>query len=186
MSATALGIRLMVRNSLVAYSATPPASTVEAPRFFGPSSSRQLPVVIVAVSVTRRHGMSSTAVEVKPGTAHFRPAASMPRSSFFRSWISSRIRAASSNCRSRAAAIICSVRSLIRSASSARGMFVVSRPSMMPALTARPGSPCARRPRDALRPEPPTSTSSASRYTWSRMSAIFLRNGFGSMPCSSL
>jgi hypothetical protein len=51
MSATALGIRLMVRNSFVAYSATPPASTVEAPRFFGPNSSRQLPVVI-AVSVT--------------------------------------------------------------------------------------------------------------------------------------
>src|SRR4029453_1207702 len=53
MSATALGIRLVVRNSLVAYNATPPASTVEAPRFFGPSSSRQLPVVIVAASVTR-------------------------------------------------------------------------------------------------------------------------------------
>ena len=34
------------------------------------------------------------------------PAASIPRSSFFRSAISSRNRAASSNCRSRAAAII--------------------------------------------------------------------------------
>ena len=83
--------------------------------------------------------------------------------------ISSRIRAASSNCRSRAAAIICAVMSLIRSASSARGMLAVSRPSNTPALTARPGSPGARRPRDALRPEPPTSTaasvSSASRYT---------------------
>ena len=32
MSATALGSRLMVRNALVAYSATPPASTVEVPR----------------------------------------------------------------------------------------------------------------------------------------------------------
>src|SRR5258708_2914500 len=53
MSATALGIRLMVRNSFVAYSATPPASTVQAPRYFGLSSSRQLPVVIVALSVTR-------------------------------------------------------------------------------------------------------------------------------------
>src|SRR3954447_20787605 len=52
MSATALGIRLTVRNSFVAYSATPPASTVEAPRYFGPNSSRQPPVVVDAVSVT--------------------------------------------------------------------------------------------------------------------------------------
>ena len=52
MSATALGSRLMVRNSLVAYSPTPPASTVEVPRYFGPSRSRQLPARVAGVSVT--------------------------------------------------------------------------------------------------------------------------------------
>lgn len=50
MSATVLGSRLIVRNSLVAYSATPPASTMEVPRYLL-SSSRQLPVSL-AVSVT--------------------------------------------------------------------------------------------------------------------------------------
>src|ERR1700759_1805660 len=63
MSGTVLGSRLMVRNSLVAYSATPPASSVEVPRYRGPSSSRQLPVVSVlfAASVT------CTTVKAQPG-----------------------------------------------------------------------------------------------------------------------
>src|ERR1700761_1009020 len=140
-----LGNKLVVRNSFVAYSATPPASRTDVQRYLAPSSSRQ-PPVIVAVSVTPLpYGLSQgPAVEIHCWQTHFSPAASIPRSSFFRSAISSRNRAASSNCRSRAAAIICSVRSLIRSASSARGMLVVSRPSNTPALTARPGSPWAR------------------------------------------
>ena len=54
MSATVLGNRLMVRNSLIAYSATPPASSVEVPRYRGPSSTRQLPSasVMPVASVT--------------------------------------------------------------------------------------------------------------------------------------
>src|SRR6185312_4569127 len=51
MSATALGSRLMVRNSLVAYSATPPASTVDAPRFLGPRSSRHPPRATAPICV---------------------------------------------------------------------------------------------------------------------------------------
>src|ERR1700759_2032074 len=47
MSATVLGRRLAVRNSLIAYRATPPASSVETPRNRGPSSARQLPMVSV-------------------------------------------------------------------------------------------------------------------------------------------
>ncbi|PXX62502.1 hypothetical protein DFR70_107371 [Nocardia tenerifensis] len=61
--------------------------------------------------------------------AQLNPAASMPRSSFFRSAISSRKRPASSNCNSRAAFIIWAVSSLTRSASSARGIDLTSRPS---------------------------------------------------------
>src|SRR6201998_82812 len=52
MSATAFGSRLIVRNSLVAYSPTAPAHCVEGPRRSRPSSSRQLPAVTVAASLT--------------------------------------------------------------------------------------------------------------------------------------
>ncbi len=58
----------------------------------------------------------------RPAQGYFTPAASIPRNSFFRSEISSRSRAANSNCRSRAAFIIWSVSCCTRSASSARAM----------------------------------------------------------------
>src|ERR1700722_16692104 len=77
-SAIALGNRLTVRNSLVAYIATPPANTTDVPRYL-PSSSRQLPVSL-AVPVT------PLPYEYGEGAAdYFRPAASIPRSSFLRS-----------------------------------------------------------------------------------------------------
>src|ERR1700758_2256691 len=60
-SATVLGSRLRVRNSLVAYSATPPASTTDVPRYLAPSSSRQLPVM-GAVCVTSGRRRPSRAV----------------------------------------------------------------------------------------------------------------------------
>src|SRR5580693_2423440 len=43
-------------------------------------------------------------------------------------------------------------------------------------------------PRLCCRPAPPmsSSVSASSRTSWSRMSAIFLRSGCGSMPCSVL
>ena len=43
-------------------------------------------------------------------------------------------------------------------------------------------------PRDCCRPPPPIScsVSASSRTIWSRMSAIRLRSGCGSMPCASL
>src|SRR5439155_9549373 len=114
-----------------------------------------------------------------PKKCYLRPAASIPRSSFLRSAISSRKRAASSNCRSRAACIIWSVICWIRSASWARGIAETSLSTSIPELRTR--SPCSGfLPRDELRPEPPTETcslSSASLYTRSRMSAIFFRSG---------
>src|SRR5437764_8005762 len=123
-----------------------------------------------------------------PDVRHLMPAASMPRSSFLRSAISSRKRAASSNCRSRAACIIWSVICWIRSASCARGIPETSLSTSIPELRTR--SPCSGfLPRETLRPEPPTETvseSSASLYTRSRMSAIFLRSGCGSTPRSVL
>ncbi len=47
MSVTTLGNRLIVMNSLIAYSATPPARTVVAPAYSRPSKSRQLPAAAV-------------------------------------------------------------------------------------------------------------------------------------------
>src|SRR5439155_19129858 len=93
-----------------------------------------------------------------PKKCYLRPAASIPRSSFLRSAISSRSRAASSNCRSRAACIIWSVICWIRSANWARGIPETSRSTSTPEL--RPPPPCSGfLPRETLRPDPPTAIS---------------------------
>src|SRR5580692_8814859 len=120
------------------------------------------------------------------------PAACMPRSSCFSSLISSRSRAAISNCSSAAAVCICSVSSVIRPTSSPRAA-VLSAPVLPAAWAAtararddRPGTGAL--PRDCCRPPPPIScsVSASSRTIWSRMSAIRLRSGCGSMPLASL
>src|SRR6476469_5841669 len=93
-----------------------------------------------------------------PATTHLTPAASIPRNSFLRSAISSRNRAANSNCRSRAAFIIWSVNCCTRSASSEGAMDTKFSLTYTPE-DRPPGSPAARRPREAFRPEPPIGTS---------------------------
>ena len=121
------------------------------------------------------------------------PAACMPRSSCLRSRISSRRRAATSNCSSAAAACICSVSSVISPTSSPRAALLGVLGSPASACSAartaararddRPGTGAL--PRDCCRPPPPIScsVSASSRTIWSRMSAMRLRSGWGSMPC---
>src|SRR5580693_2670609 len=123
------------------------------------------------------------------------PAACMPRSSCFSSLISSRSRAAISNCSSAAAVCICSVSSLIRPTRSSRaGPPSPGSPRRSPAAAAAaarafedsPGTGAL--PLLCCRPEPPRScaVSASSLASWSRMSAIRLRSGCGSIPRSVL
>ncbi len=123
------------------------------------------------------HGVTVTGCAV--GVSHFdaspigtsRPRSSA-RSSFFNSPISSRYRAASSNCSSPAAARICSVNSLMSATRSA----AAAPPRRGPAGAIR----------DPMLIEVVSAVSASSRARVSVMSAIFLRSGVGSMPCSTL
>ena len=123
----------------------------------------------------------------------------MPRSSFFSSAISSRSRAATSNCSSRAAREHLVVELLdqvgqlgarhLGDVEPAAGVRADADDTGDTPRPPRPGT--GDLPRDCDRPEPPTgvapsssSVSSASRASMSVMSAIRLRSGCGSMPCS--
>ena len=97
----------------------PCARSSPAARADGSHNRREAPQPVSARGLLVR---GPARLGVRSACGYFTPATSIARSSFFSSETSSRIRAASSNCSSRAAPSICSLRSWMRLASSARAM----------------------------------------------------------------